>query len=299
MSARIEMSVAGVRLLAEWNGSIGLETLSGAYDGFVRRVGDDAPAPDMQVTLVREDPLEPDPEMLVFDTGDSWRLHRHGNGLLLTFHPPGQAAPFWQARIDSAFQHATLACGPDLFVQRQGARVLVNPVAYPLDQILFMYLLARRNGAIFHAAAAVRRGRACLFPGVSGAGKSTVSRLLAEAGWDVLSDDRCAVVFEDKRAVAYGTPWPGDAGYAENRGAPLDGVFFLEQADTCSVGSPGLRGALHRFLPVTGIPWYDDTRLPGMLAFLERLASMVPCRDLLFTPDANFVEVVENTLDRA
>jgi hypothetical protein len=57
-------------------------------------------------------------------------------------------------------------------------RQTINP--YAIDsvlRILHSLILARQGGFLVHAASAVRNGRAFLFSGVSGAGKTTISRL--------------------------------------------------------------------------------------------------------------------------
>jgi hypothetical protein len=63
--------------------------------------------------------------------------------------------------------------------RRQGwVRQTANP--YSIDsvlRILHSLILAREGGFLLHAASAVRQGRAFLFAGVSGAGKTTISRL--------------------------------------------------------------------------------------------------------------------------
>jgi hypothetical protein len=62
--------------------------------------------------------------------------------------------------------------------RRGWVRQTANP--YAIDavlRILHSLLLAREGGFLVHAASAVRNGRAFLFSGVSGAGKTTISRL--------------------------------------------------------------------------------------------------------------------------
>ena len=56
-------------------------------------------------------------------------------------------------------------------------------------RVLAAYRVQELGGAILHCAGIVRDGRAYLFLGRSGAGKTTVSRLSLAAGLEVLSDD--------------------------------------------------------------------------------------------------------------
>lgn len=66
----------------------------------------------------------------------------------------------------------------DTASRRGWVRQTANP--YGIDavlRILHSLILAPQGGFLVHAASAVRHGRAFLFAGVSGAGKTTISRL--------------------------------------------------------------------------------------------------------------------------
>ena len=65
-------------------------------------------------------------------------------------------------------------------LERRRGRVRQSPNPYSIDsvlRILHSLVLAREGGFLVHAASAIRNGRAFLFAGVSGAGKTTISRL--------------------------------------------------------------------------------------------------------------------------
>jgi hypothetical protein len=64
--------------------------------------------------------------------------------------------------------------------ERRRGWVRQSPNPYSIDsviRILHSLLLAREGGFLVHAASAIRNGRAFLFAGLSGAGKSTICRL--------------------------------------------------------------------------------------------------------------------------
>ena len=64
--------------------------------------------------------------------------------------------------------------------ERRRGWVRESPNPYSIDsvlRILHSLILAREGGFLVHAASAIRKGRAFLFAGVSGAGKTTISRL--------------------------------------------------------------------------------------------------------------------------
>jgi hypothetical protein len=106
-----------------------------------------------------------------------------------------------------------------------------NP--YTLDcllRILLTWILLPRSGFMLHAATVLRNGRAYLFTGKSGAGKSTVASLAP--GGSVLTDELSLVRRVDGVWRAYGTPFWGEFRAGDsNTGAPIEGIFRLVQAE--------------------------------------------------------------------
>lgn len=230
----------------------------------------------------------------VFEGIGAWSMFRNGNEYYLVLNPSMEEGPECIARFTPAFEGVDIYCGKIAVVEKEGRKMIRNPFSYPLDQLLLMYLLAEKGGAILHAAGIEMHGRGFLFAGRSGAGKSTIIRQFAAAGKGILlSDDRIAVRKADDLITAYGTPWPGEAGIAENRGAPLSGIFFLEQRETDAVKKIGPREAFERLMPVTSVPWYDAGTMTKVLLFCEGLVSAVPAYELSFRPAPDIVTVFE------
>src|ERR1700722_10593140 len=104
----------------------------------------------------------------------------------------------------------------------------INP--YSLDSVLRIVhtlLLARKGGFLMHASSAIRNGRAFLFAGVSGAGKTTMARL-APPDAALLTDEISYVTLQDDRYTAVGTPFFGElARPGKNLRAPIDCVYLL------------------------------------------------------------------------
>jgi len=151
-----------------------------------------------------------------------------------------------------------------------------------------MYRLAERQGVMMHAAAAVMDGRGVVLAGVSGAGKSTITRLLMAADKNVvlLSDDRVVLRKSGGRWFMFGTPWPGEARVARNIGTPLGALLFLEKdqenrVETCSPGD-----LVHRFMPVVHVPWYDGDVVGSVLGGAHDLLVSVAAGVLRFRRDA-------------
>ena len=85
---------------------------------------------------------------------------------------------------------------------------------------------------MLHASAVEYGGKAYLFSGPCGVGKSTHKNLWLQTFGEqarVLNDDKPALRFVDGRWYAYGTPWCGKDGINLNGRAPVAGICFLKQ----------------------------------------------------------------------
>src|SRR5512135_227984 len=78
-------------------------------------------------------------------------------------------------------------------------------------RIIHSLVLAAEGGFLLHAASAIRNGKAFLFAGVSGAGKTTISSL-APPDVVLLSDEISYIRREGNSYRAYGTPFTGELG---------------------------------------------------------------------------------------
>lgn len=86
--------------------------------------------------------------------------------------------------------------------------------------------------AAVHSSVIVKDGRAVMFLGESGTGKSTHTRLWRETieGATLLNDDSPFVGVENGRAVVYGSPWSGKTPCYKAECYPLLAVVRLSQA---------------------------------------------------------------------
>lgn len=99
----------------------------------------------------------------------------------------------------------------------------------------FCYLLssAEHQTLLVHASCVSYRGKAYLFLGKSGTGKSTHSRMWLNSleGAELMNDDHPVIrISSNGTPVAYGSPWSGKTRCYKNVEAPVGGVVRISRA---------------------------------------------------------------------
>jgi len=206
---------------------------------------------------------------------------------------PDSAAVCYRMRISPDFTRIVCDWHPHWFNRCYGS--FENALSAVPGYMLMVLRLAGCGGLFFHASAAEIDGAGVLFAGPSGRGKSTIARCFAAAGHTVLSDER-PVVRPDPESMTgfrlYGTPWPSSGNFYATRSAPCRAIYFLEHGPENQILPLTPREALYRLLDVTTVPWQHKALFDPMLATLDRFLAAVPCRRLIFRPDAEVVDVV-------
>jgi len=178
---------------------------------------------------------------------------------------------------------------------RGSVRQNANP--YSLDsvlRILHSLILAQRGGFLLHAASAICDGRACLFSGVSGAGKTTMTRL-APPDITLLTDEISYLRPNAEGYSAFGTPFAGELARAgENCTASVSALFFLEKGPENCVHELSSAEAVRRLM--RNILFFAEDRglVEKLLATACEFVARVPIRRLTFYPDARVWGEVRN-----
>jgi hypothetical protein len=150
-------------------------------------------------------------------------------------------------------------------------------------RLLCAALLLDAGGVMLHAASVVDRGRAWVFCGVSGSGKTTIARLAGRRR--VLSDETTALRPGPAGWRACATPFFGEGGPVmgqRNGAVPVRALFFLEKADAFAHRALSRREAVERGLAQVFVPKNEPAVVASMLAALDRLTAAVPSYVLRF-----------------
>jgi len=172
-------------------------------------------------------------------------------------------------------------------------RQTANPFA--LDSVLRIVhtlLLARKGGFLVHASSAVRNGRAFLFAGVSGAGKTTIARL-APPDATLLTDEISYVTRRADQYYAHGTPFVGELGrVGANLRAPIAALYLLNKGPENKLEAVSRADAVRSLLE--NVLFFAQD--PEMVKLVFQAACDFVCRVLVlrltFAPDARVWEMV-------
>src|SRR5208282_2109164 len=232
------------------------------YDGFLS-----ASRPEFE--------LEFDLTPTVPPSDDDVRVHREGDEWLLE---RGDFHARWNLRTG-----------------RGTVRQNANP--YSLDsvlRILHSLIVAGRGGFLLHAASAICDGQAYLFSGISGAGKTTMTRL-APPDITLLTDEISYLRPNPDGYSAFGTPFAGELAKAgENCTAPVAALFFLEQGPENRVDELSPTEAVRRLMRNILFFAEDQVLVEKLLATACDFVARVPIRRLTFYPDARVWDLVRD-----
>ena len=100
---------------------------------------------------------------------------------------------------------------------------------FPSDQMILSHVLANHQACYIHSSGLIINDQGLLFVGRSGAGKSTILKMVLDRG-QVLCDDRNIIRHQRGEFWAYGSWSHGELPIVSNACAPLGMLLFLEQA---------------------------------------------------------------------
>jgi hypothetical protein len=172
-------------------------------------------------------------------------------------------------------------------------RQSANP--YSIDallRIVHTLVLARQGGFLMHSASAIRNGKAFLFAGESGAGKTTISRL-APPDSTLLTDEISYVRKQETGYIAFGTPFTGElAKIGENVSAPIATLFLLAKGPENHIEPVAPADAARAVLANMLFFAEDEQLVQSAFHSAFEFASSVPVSRLTFVPDSRVWELI-------
>ena len=247
-----------------------------------------APAdPDLRINIIRHAPLQKrngniilrTSELILCDCGDNYILLFSGDWFIHEMHirKDGSAADIY-CKFSCPEEHADT-----LF-----------------HAIRFAFLLAAQKKGLFvmHSASLLYGGKAWLFSGCSGTGKSTHTALWQQAfGTPLLNGDLNLLGISDGTPVVYGLPWCGTSGIYTEKSFPLGGIVFLKQAPhnkaSALSGETSVLAILQRLIS----PGWTEALAKSNLGFATQLSGLIPTFSLECTKEPEAANVMRAAID--
>ncbi|MCS7220164.1 MAG: hypothetical protein RML36_03615 [Anaerolineae bacterium] len=160
---------------------------------------------------------------------------------------------------------------------------------------LYAWCTLRAGGLLLHSAGVVKDGRAFLFFGVSGSGKTTATRL--SDGHIILSDDILIVKPVNGSFQAFGVPFRSgemqDTPQTNIR-APLAGLYRLRKAPEHRLAPMPLARAVAELASCARPVAINPDLGRQVVDICVRLATQVPVFELYFRKDPDFWRVIDD-----
>ncbi len=237
----------------------------------------------------------------VFQSGGLWSLHkRDAKYIVPLVSPVWGPSPYRLATFDESFRTGDLyissapsADGTLIQGTFDGGGFVLDPLAYPLDEVLVVNLLALEGGINIHACGVDLGGRGLAFCGTSGTGKSTTARIWKKRNVRILSDDRLILRKREGGFWVYGTPWHGEAALSYAGGVPLERIYFLAQAPANAARPLSRADAASRLLVHSFPTFYDSEGMEVTLRTIGEVCRTVPIYELGFVPNETVLDYLD------
>ena len=209
----------------------------------------------------------------------------------LLFFP--QAEQILEAHLDKSGAFAHFYCMPPF-----ASESFIYDFFHAI-RLCFLYLAQQRGMVALHSASILYRGKAWLFSGRSGMGKSTHVNLWKESvGTPVINGDLNLIAVSETAPVVCGIPWCGTSGISDPGTYPLGGIILLHQAftDLCTE----LQGDRKELLVSQRLisPSWTPALFDANLRLIRQLAGQIPVYYLECTKGPSAVEAIKTMIDK-
>lgn len=221
----------------------------------------------------------------IIDTGTEGAS---GNSYIFTFP---EEYGIYEMRVSKDGSAADIYCISGLNTEHAG---------YIFHALRFAFLIAAQQQGMYviHSSSILYKGKAWLFSGSSGTGKSTHTALWNKLyNTPVLNGDLNIISINGNLPVTYGLPWCGTSRIFTTASYPLGGIIFLRQAAVNNVVTlTGYDKALSLMQRLVSPSW-DAMLLQKNLDFAETIIQKIPVYRLDCTKEPEAASIIKNIID--
>ena len=178
-------------------------------------------------------------------------------------------------------------------IPRSSTSIVIDPLFHPFGSLLMIYLSHFVSGFLIHAAGVKDNEAGYLFSGISGIGKSTMSKLWHEQGAIVINDDRLWIQKIDNEWKMFNTPMTYYI--QEPKMANLSKIFLLSQSPENYITQiSNTQGALQVITNCIQ-HLFDREMTTSHLDLIFEMANQTPIYKLGFKPTKEIVGMIKST----
>jgi hypothetical protein len=247
------------------------------------------PKPDITLECFAGLPANPfEHDELVFEAKNEqqrfYSIYRTGKNLGFIIYNQQNIGEIQQvATLDETFSHWKVYS--ETLPQNS-----ILPLKYPLGPIVMHYMTLTSEAVMMHASCAFDGEKARLFSGFSGAGKSTMSKLWAQAGSRIINDDRIIIRKQENGYMVYNTPM-----YYRDmpKEAILNSIYLISHSPANKAKQLNGATAISKVMAFCIQNNFDRHFIQNRLNFFSGLCMQIPVYELGFVPDENIIHFIK------
>lgn len=219
----------------------------------------------------------------------SWYLSHTENRLLLRFISP---YPFYYSvLIDCENGICDFYFEQKEYFMENGLDISV----FDLEYMLALYMLPKFNGILLHANVVDYKGKALVFLGTSGTGKSTLAELYrSQRAACVLGNERVIIRKKKGRFLVYDVAWQKKNVELEHKPVELYKLFFPQTNSKNLINRKTRVEACALILDQSFHTFWNKPIMEQTLNFIDELTHEIPCYDLWFVPDETGLKYLDS-----
>lgn len=164
--------------------------------------------------------------------------------------------------------------------------------------MMYTFITSDKLTTLFHSSVVSYQGKAYMFLGKSGTGKSTHSQLWLKhiEGTELVNDDNPVVRIIEGEARVYGSPWSGKTPCYRNIDYPIGGIVKLKQAPHNKIRRmKPVEAYVALAMSISGMRWKKQMG-DGLHQTENQLTATVPVWHLSCRPDQEAAEICSKTI---